>query len=997
MNSVVNPSAPTNITPVNFTKPGTCPAFILPALLFVISALLILAVGLLLSTGLERRTARSYIELQRAELAASAALQQVKASLNHATANDSFLLLQSTLKPPVQSTRQATPYVLLAQGRPAPNDSLSFSYLPLFSATEKPPNTPTLTPPPIEPLIPTAAGSYLDLTPLPYGESLRLAWIPILNSQQQLVARYAFWVEDLQGKLDPLTTGNADGPAASQLASAWPFPAPAMDPDPTHPPLSPLALHAVDPESTAAKPGKLAQTLIANRKGMISPDSLLAAADAQAPLSRDPAGHLTDKAARAVEENLATTPRPYLERPCVPFVRGLAAAVLGTPKLNLNALLAKGSGGVAPMAAFIQQALPEFDTRKGGFPDDYLQTLAANAIDYADADSQSTLLAGSYRGLDAFPLISEVVLQIHYIGEQEVNGRRILNWHFKLFAELWNMTNLDVSGSARLSYEVALPMDGIGAATPSKRFDDPALLDDPAKTSHHLTKIAGRYWSPEIAVGMLANEYKTYEAAEVTYALDVGPSSSLVANHFSLTEPIGAAGISLLWNGQQVDRAAAIIRQKTGLAFDLSDPRYASKATVAALSFGAYGFAIDNPGDPRISYYMRGTQLGENAYPENSSPNRRNIRRSTIYDADSPRKPKTYGRVLPSEWPDGGHDSAVGSWPLSHSDQVTPTDPQYDWDQHPVASQAPQRISNAGRFYSATELGRVYDPILWWPTYDNPQDTASILKGIMPASRCAWPDVLASSPSGNEYGGGNSLRIGRPEHPAFNLPGKRATSLLDLFHAGRSRSPEAAMREGHLVEIRGHVNVNTATWDVLRAMAAGALAQDPALATVPNTLSHQAAPLMAPPSTLTTLYAPSTGTQSEADRIADAIVRSRPLASPSQLALAKDLDGKPVFGNPGMYRPGIHIPNNTRVQWSDAAAEEVFARVYEASTVRSRNFRVWIVGQALSPATSTTATPQVLAEVRKVFTLFADPGLRDSKGAIDPNKSQTVVTHENNF
>ena len=973
------------------------PAFALPAVLFVVSALLILAVSLLLVAGLERSTARSYVDHQRAELAACAGLEQVKASLNHATSNDTFLILQATPKQPTPTGRQATPLVFLVQGKPAPGNTFSFSFLPLFSATSQPSDSSRLTPPDIEPRVNPEPGSTLDLTPLPYLDPVRLAWIPIHNANHQLVARYAFWVEDLQGKLDPLSVGNADGPNATALATAWPFPTPAIDPTPEHPALNHLALHAIDPASSPAKPGKLAQCLVSNRNAMLSPDSLLAAADIHPPLTRNSTGHLSDPAARAVEENLATTLRPYLERPCVPFVPGIAAALIGAPKLNLNALLAKGPAGVEPMADFIQQALPEFVTRKGGFPDDYLKTLAANAIDYADPDCQSTLVAGSHRGLDAFPLISEVILQVHFVGEQQLNGRRILNWHFKLFAELWNMTTQDVSGTSRLSYEVALPMDGIGAATGSKRFDDPSLLDDPAKTHHQLTKIAGRYWSPEINLVMRANEYQTYQAADVSYALDIGPTSIAVASHFSLTEAEGEAGISLLWNGQEVDRAGAIIRQKKGLEFDLYNPRYASKATVAALSLGAYGSEIDNPGDPRISYYLRSTPLGENANPENSSPNRRNIRRSTIYDADAPRKPKTYGRVLPSEWPDGGHDSAVGSWPLCEDDAVTPTDPRYFWAQTPIASQAPQRISNAGRFYSATELGRVYDPLMWQPTFDNPQDTASIRKGLMPSTRCAWPDVIAASPASPVHGGGNSLRIGRPEHPAFDQPGRRALNLLDLFHAGRSRSADPALREGNLVEIRGQVNLNTATRDVLRAIAAGALGQDPSLASVPNTLSHQGAPLMAPPPALTTLYAPSYSTLTEADRIADAILRSRPFASPSQLALARDQDGKPVFGNPDMYRPGIHIPNNTRVQWSDSAAEEVFARVHEAATVRSRNFRVWIVGQALAPTTSPGTAPQVLAEVRKVFTLFADPGERNSEGSINPAKFQTTVIHENNF
>ena len=980
------------------------PGFVLPAVLVVVSALVILAVGILLVAGLERSTSRAYVNHQRAELAAYAGLEDVKGILNLEASNDNFTLVQSTLKQPVKAGREPAPFLFLVRGRNAPANTFSFRYVPLFSSTTPPADNARLSAPEVETLVSAEPAGQYDLCALPYLDALRLAWISIVDEHQQLVARYAFWVEDLQGRIDPNLAGNADGPNGSHAGTAWPFPAPNLNASPVlpaQPALARVALHAIDPASTAGQPGVLGKTLIKNRITLLSPDSLLAAAELQPPLTRDASGHLTDEVARAVEENLATSVQPYLEQPRVPFVAGIDATVAGEPKLNLNAVLAAGQAGVDQMAAFIDQALPEFETRKGGFPDAYLKTLAANAIDYADADSQSTLVPGSHRGLDGFPLISEVALQVRYAGEQQVGGRRILNWDFKLFAELWNMTTQDASGKARFSYEVALPIEAIGAGTGSKRFDDPALLLDPAIAAHQLTRIDDRFWSPEIQVALKANEYKSYEVAAVAYRIDVGPASIAVANKFSLTEQEGAAGISLLWNGQEVDRAAAIIRQKKGLEFELSKPRYASKATIAALGLGPYGSEVDNPGDPRISYYLRSTPLAENANPENSSPNRRNVRRSTIYDEDSARKPKTYGRVLPSEWPDGGHDSCVGTWPLSEDDKVTPTDPRYNWQQDPVAAEAPQRISNAGRFYSATELGRTYDPLLWQPTYDNPQDTLSIRQGLMPASRFAWPDVMPGSPPSADHGGGNSLRIGRPEHPAFDRPGLRAMHLLDLFHAGQSRSADRALREGKVVEIQGHVNLNTATKGALRALAAGALGQDPLLATVSSTLHHQGAPLMAPPPTLTTLYAPSSDNKTEADRLAEAILRSRPFASPSELALVRDLDGNYVFGNPDRYRPGVHLPNNTRVQWTDSAAEELFARVYEASTVRSRNFRVWVIGQAIAPAAAAASgvpvAPTVLAEVRKVFTVFADPGERTSEGAIDPAKSHASVIYENTF
>jgi hypothetical protein len=969
--------------------------FLLPAMLVIASALLILALGILLLAGIERSTARSYANLQRADLAARAGLEHVKAILIRDASNDTYTILQSTLLQPITPGREPAPCLFLVQAKKSADDGLTFHYVPLFSTHSAPGDTPRLVTPEIEPLVNAAPDNHTDVGTLPYLDPARCLWIPILNANQQVVARYAFWVEDLAAKLDPQSAGNTDGPNDSHATTHWPFPAPGLNPCPSKPALNGIALHAIDPATTPEQPSDLGKILVKNRPALVSPESTLAAAAIQPPLTRGTTAHLIDPRARAVEENLTTTVQPYFEQPRVPCLAGINPAVAGEPKLNLNAILALGPNGVDPMAAFITTALPDFAARKGGFPADYLKTLAANAIDYADADSQSTLVAGSHRGLDGFPLISEVILQIHFLGDRIVNERRILDWQFKLFVELWNLNTQDVSGTTRLSYEVALPMEGIGAGTSSQRFDDPALLNDPAKATHQLTSLNGKFWSPEIQVALRANEYKFYQAAAVSYTLDVGPAGIGVASSFSLTEAAGAAGISLLWNGQEVDRADAIIRQKKGLDFEIYKARYASKATVAALCLGPFGSEIDNPGDPRISYYLRSTPLGENANPENSSPNRRNIRRGSIYDADSPRKPKTYGRVLPSEWPDGGHDSDVGNWPVSENDKVVPTDPGYDWPQHPVAAQAPQRLSNAGRFYSATELGRIYDPLLWQPTYDTPQDTASIRNGLMPAARSNWPDVLPASPSSPNHGGGNSLRIGRPEHPAFDKPGLRATCLLDLFHAGQSRSEDPALRQGPLVKIHGHININTATRDALRALAAGSLGQDPCLATVPVSLEHQGAPWMAPPPTGTTLYAPSTGTRSEADRLADAILRARPFASPSQLALARDADGKFVFGNPERYRPGLHIPNNTRVQWSDAAAEEVFARVYEASTVRSRNFRVWVIGQAITPATGTP--PEVLAEVRKVFTVFADPGERTREGAIDPQHFKPTIIHENDF
>ena len=84
---------------------------------------------------------------------------------------------------------------------------------------------------------------------------------------------------------------------------------------------------------------------------------------------------------------------PYEEQAVIPFVEGIEKDMVGEPQLNLNELLGRErSAAVGEMAAHVRKALPEFGTvRKGGFPEDYEETLMANALDYADVDNDATL------------------------------------------------------------------------------------------------------------------------------------------------------------------------------------------------------------------------------------------------------------------------------------------------------------------------------------------------------------------------------------------------------------------------------------------------------------------------------------------------------------------------------------------------------------------------------------------------------------------------------
>jgi hypothetical protein len=1015
-------------------RSGAQAGFTLPSILVVVGALLILAVGILLVTNIERSTARSFVDRERAELAAKAGLESLKGTLKLEAANDSYLVVQGSLEPEPGVSNDPLPYLYLAQGSGGGN-SLSYKYLPLFSTATTPAATPTeLKVPEVADLL---GSTPVELTTLPTFDAAKLSWIEIPDSKGKIVSRYAYWVEDLQSRVDAGTAGNTkDGGAhkrygwksgdKSKLAM---FPAPGINAEDSdlgsdgrdkEPLLDQVALYAVDPNAGAKDDTDFDKTIIDGRKALISPDSILAVAGITPPLTRDDDGHLVDPKARAVEEGLTASVRPYDEQPVVPFAKGISAVAAGEPKLNLNELLAKSStSAVDEMASWIKKALPDFETRKGGFPgtQDYVKTLAANAIGYAKQDNKPVVQLGSYRGLGASPVVSEILLDIDYLGYVTKVGKKVMQYEFILYAELLNHSNLPIeNGNAALTYEVGFNLPPIGPSPAGTRFDDPSLLDDPSQSEHDLIKAGGVYWSPPVSVSLAPGEYKFFKFATVHYTINIGSGS--IGSNFVLTEPLGSAGLGLKWNDEEVDRIPAIVRDSTGLTFSSGLKRFFGKAAIPGHSYGPYGSFINNLGDPRIAHYITGIALGENSFPDNISPNRRNIRFKTIYSSDNTAgKIKTYGRVIPSEWPDGGHDAAVTSWnnnfPNSRigSASTNGTGPGFDpttigGGTLPEPGEALTYLSNRGRFYSATELGRLYDPVMYVPTFDpgsglnsstlradgNPSGSS----GILPSAGVPWPQIQIINSSSTWFGGGNTLRIGRPEHPKFNqpskhapadMPGLHAARLLDLFHAGKSRSTDKELLEGPLVRIEGHVNINTASRDALRAMAAGFLTMDPKLT---KRTSDTFDGRMAPPTSSTyTLSAPSKS--KEADRIADAIILGRPYASASELACAAGADGIQVFGNSDLY------PDKGKIQWSDAAAEEVFGRVYEASTVRSRNFRVWVVGQAISPTLATSSTREVLAEVRRAYTVFSDPGERNTDGSIDPNKSRVTILHENDF
>src|SRR5262249_46693669 len=129
------------------------------------------------------------------------------------------------------------------------------------------------------------------------------------------------------------------------------------------------------------------------------------------------------------------------------------------------------------------------------------------------------------------------------------------------------------------------------------------------------------------------------------------------------------------------------------------------------------------------------------------------------------------------------------------------------------------------------------------------------------------PDIPNTATRSAREAGGHTLAIGRPEFSMFDQNGMRAWQLLDVF-SGKAAST-------NFTNTAGLVNLNTASRDVLRSLAAGILeSRDPAI----QPLSLQGN--LSPP----TGGAAQPANVQQADKFADAVVNSRPLLSTAALS-----------------------------------------------------------------------------------------------------------------
>jgi hypothetical protein len=313
--------------------------------------------------------------------------------------------------------------------------------------------------------------------------------------------------------------------------------------------------------------------------------------------------------------------------------------------------------------------------------------------------------------------------------------------------------------------------------------------------------------------------------------------------------------------------------------------------------------------------------------------------------------------ITPLNWPDSGHNFGTLGFTPQQAAQANGTPapgqlpPAVAILPNPSPTPDPDHAisllssSTSGSLASVTELGNVWDPAQLSYTVVNPGGSL--------------PDIPTSALRDSRGAGGHTFAIGRPEFSMFDQNGMRAWQLLDVF-SGKTSST-------NFTNTAGLVNINTASRDVLRSLAAGILEnRDPAIQ---------------PPSLQNNLYSPTaTGANiQQADLFADAVINSRPLLSTSALSAIRDSQGQPFFGNPNQYNGSTQA---APTEWNDPGREELFAKIYNLATTRSRNFRVFVTGQSLNK------NGNVLSTVTKVYHVFIKPNRDPATGAIQSQQVQ---------
>ena len=690
--------------------------------IIVVAVLAVVAVAFMQSTTVDRLSSRSVANYTRANLAADAGLAVASAVLATNSTNDTFIVVLNT-------NRQ----LFIGNGVTNPPTGTNLVYRPLFSTVSG------LTSPVAaitSAVVPTTnvAGGVLFTNQLPGGLSVTspaITWVYMTNANGATNARFAYWVEDLGGRLDLSVVGTNSTAVGRR-------------PTGTNP--AEIALWSLfNPGASSDVANAAAGALTSARS------SILSAATARLVDSSVTTNMLADLAANLRHD----TNEPEV----IPF--GFGYADEGKAKYNLNTNLI---AAVATLAGIINRNLPQFGTRGGAMsPADYVNNIAASIADYADADSVPTVDSAdppAWRGVEAIPWPNEVFTRFHVTNRIS----RATEWEFevnvKQYLEVWNLSSKPVALAANamtISNNLDIPLQCVSWNGNLKSADpgDPPRFDP---ITNAITLAPNSY--AIVAAGTRLHNIRVPKALTGTNSnppLTILPSTA--ANKYTIA-----------LDGKTIDATPGGRWLGASTNLRIGDIRYVCTASAFGTSAGGIAYNLAG-GDPRAQLFIRQPSMAI-AYMD-STPGGRN------------KYPATGGasNVAPNvNWPDRGHvTNDLAAYPLTPGASISSVANLAGNTNHYV-----QWMNDSGAYSNVFELGNVFDPIQWGDP-DNPffsRDSAAWMNLTKASSITNFDGA----------GGRNSLRVGRPEHGRFVGDGQRAVQLLDLFAAGTNVSGPVTSR-----------------------------------------------------------------------------------------------------------------------------------------------------------------------------------------------------------
>lgn len=581
----------------------------------------------------------------------------------------------------------------------------------------------------------------------------------------------------------------------------------------------------------------------------------------------------------------------------------------GQRKLNLNSNNMLTPGGATKIAATIITNYPMFTNRAGGMiGTNYINAIAANIVDYADTDSVPTTVYSSV-GFDSCPYPTIIFNKYLYTSTAK-------SLSVQTFIQLWNLsTATSPASSPTLTYYLNDVYSN--KSTP--------MLNSPITASFAVPQLSpnqGVVVSTPTTTINLSSDITNNPAPNL---IIINSNSFATNTKFSLT--IGGQVYVKMNTG--FERKAKIVQS--------SPPDWSGGMPGLGYDPAAYGsYNVPSVGDPRMTFYltnMPGTSgnLSARDYNENS-----------VWKLGYPQTLKATttdnfkGLPLsggPQFWPDSSNSTASVGSGTTYADTSDPATVVFT-----PPGLAPCKISNTGSYSNITELGNIFDPMQW-------------MKATI-TSLPLWVnyDVDTGSAAHSMYGGGQTLRIGRPEHSRFaftNLVaggnavpslGTSAAGLLDLFCVTNTYN------------WAGKININTAPPPVLAALAGGiTLTKNPIVGATTNT--------------------------NMINQFTNAVMRFRnmyPFITPSQLAFISANHGTINWTNGSQWTNNAVFGTNALggglagvTSLNDESREEWFSKIYNLTCVQSFNYRIYVKAQL----TDTNGNPKG-GEVRKYYQLY---------------------------